>query len=150
MVRAAERVGVKTEAVFRSGPFCVPEPSAESEVVEALVYELVHESWVAGLHGAGAPDEENEVVQLRARLLRSLREPREWQPGNTAPRDGTFILGWWSGSDCEDYPPEAVRYGVGGKWVNDYGNEYMTPDCWMPLPDPPLVPLPERSEPDRG
>jgi hypothetical protein len=78
----------------------------------------------------------------------------EWQPIETAPKDGTWVLlcggkityGW----DSESYPPSVV-----GQWArpdSDIGYRddwqfawydsgcygyYESPTHWMPLPNPP-------------
>lgn len=54
----------------------------------------------------------------------------EWQPIETAPKDGTHVLGWcrhW-GRDVHE-----VYYWTGlNRWQTT-----MQPTHWMPLPDPP-------------
>jgi hypothetical protein len=62
----------------------------------------------------------------------------DWQPIETAPKDGTDIL---------VYRPKANKYvpkvGVdwfdasylGGKWMKS--NQYFQPTRWMPMPEPP-------------
>ena len=62
----------------------------------------------------------------------------EWQPIDTAPKDGTRILGW-----CEtsaDICYRENKFGVGDVWMTDscadFGG-YETPTHWMPLPPPP-------------
>lgn len=73
-----------------------------------------------------------------------------WQPIDTAPKDGNALLlniGWpwpimgmWN--DCQKewvcaYPQCNV---VGGQWNDTYfENEYDTPTHWMPLPELPEV-----------
>jgi hypothetical protein len=53
------------------------------------------------------------------------QEEREWQPIETAPRDGTRVLLWDGG-------PEAyIGYWSGDSWIS-------YPSHWMPLPDPPV------------
>ena len=63
-----------------------------------------------------------------------------WQPIETAPKDGTAVLGFWSSS----YPQvEAHQYGItrfrDGGWESaDYEAEaYARPSNWRPLPSPP-------------
>lgn len=59
----------------------------------------------------------------------------EWQPIETAPKDGRVILAWWS----EEYM-ETIRY-HDGEWVwsHDYDswNDNFKPTHWMPRPAPP-------------
>ncbi len=67
----------------------------------------------------------------------------EWQPIETAPRDGTNILVWWP---SEMHCPVTAHYST-GKWTNEpgfawkftgWGQEKKTePTHWMPLPEPP-------------
>ena len=74
----------------------------------------------------------------------------DWQPIDTAPRDGTWVLvrggridyGW----DGDTDPPAVVaQWGEGGgaeywqfAWYDSgYYGEYKSPTEWMPLPEPP-------------
>ena len=63
----------------------------------------------------------------------------DWQPIETAPRDGTWILltggsvGWdWDG----DSKPRVVAAQFSERNAGHYG-EYENPTHWMPLPEPP-------------
>lgn len=62
----------------------------------------------------------------------------EWQPIETAPRDGTEILccecveifiGFWSGNNVDGYWDS---YEEGAHYIDSY-----SPTHWMPLPEPP-------------
>jgi len=74
----------------------------------------------------------------------------EWQPIETAPKDGTTILAWGPYSEPATYQWRTNVRLVG--WVpvwdgflvieyqSDFGTEYKTADPlthWMPLPQPP-------------
>ena len=73
----------------------------------------------------------------------------EWQPIETAPKDGTEILVWagscvvvsWRRLNGIGYPREAWRL-VHGAYSSgdegDWSNEVEHPTHWMPLPAPPL------------
>lgn len=58
---------------------------------------------------------------------------QEWQPIETAPRDGTWLLLWDGGCRLigHFYPPE-------GRWDNADGDE-LKPTHWTPLPEPPVL-----------
>ena len=54
-----------------------------------------------------------------------------WQPIETAPRDGTNVLAFWSDwGDCG-----VVRFDRGEWWAMMH--DVVTPTHWMPLPAPP-------------
>ena len=110
------------------------------ERLEALVREA-HPDW----HAA-------ETAREAAELARSV----EWQPIETAPRDGTRILAMirWSWSDGTDGGAQDVIYWyAGGKfWVCGTPMNYVQgldegvePTHWMPLPDPPRI-VPEAGQ----
>lgn len=63
----------------------------------------------------------------------------EWQPMETAPKDGTRVLTWGClHSDCTGEIPQAqISYHTEYGWCSDAwgGHE---PAYWMHLPEPPL------------
>ena len=88
----------------------------------------------------------------------------EWQPIETAPRDGTLILGWtdvgvdydgkgprlllirWRQSEYEDWITERPDENTVVKrrrihdtsgWISEADEYSVKPTHWMPLPDPP-------------
>lgn len=84
------------------------------------------------------------------------KEVPQWQPIETAPKDGTEIIGAfyrdYGGGSTSSYGPWTVAWD-GKKWrsswdkaevveyMSDFGTEYKEPDIqpthWMPLPNPP-------------
>ena len=77
-----------------------------------------------------------------------------WQPIETAPKDGTWVLlfggktseddymrtgvlierpvtAFWNNSECYD------EYWAFAFWDGDWREEYSDPTHWMPLPEPP-------------
>ena len=66
----------------------------------------------------------------------------DWQPIETAPRDGTRILAIWlydpTRPECSSQP-HAVIYWNGVGWEeNMCGQVEPEPSHWRPLPEPPL------------
>lgn len=68
----------------------------------------------------------------------------DWQPIETAPRDGTWLLCYWAGTDIGEYQN---RYGVaawtsmhgdGDSWYEGSG-AVGDPTHWRPLPAPPAA-----------
>ena len=75
-----------------------------------------------------------EITRLRAEVER-LRAEAEWQPIETAPKDGTrilvaskmggvYLVSWWKGKRT-------------ARWDNGARPLYSTPTHWHPLPAPP-------------
>ena len=69
-------------------------------------------------------------------------EKREegWQPIETAPKDGTWIIGVWK-NVLGELGVVPVRWGV--SWDNQYwanGVVVYEPTHWRPLPEPPVSP----------
>ena len=60
----------------------------------------------------------------------------EWQPIETAPKDGTVILTWTDGLGDGAYMPMA--YNAAGGWSEYWGNSDLLPTHWMPLPPAPV------------
>ena len=65
----------------------------------------------------------------------------EWQPIETAPKDGSAILSWPTGSMFKDDTFSYVVRWCGWRecWIEAAGEEYQgfEPTHWMPLPPPP-------------
>lgn len=87
--------------------------------------------------------------KLRALLASQPQSPRIegelWQPIETAPRDGTCILGAWKYLDQEKYDYGVTWYAVGTWHEYDEETELGEPSLWQPL-HPPKSP---RSEGDK-
>lgn len=62
----------------------------------------------------------------------------EWQPIETAPKDGRHILVWSSGDECEMvyFCRESNMWATSWESDLDYNN-LCIPKFWMPLPQPP-------------
>ena len=57
----------------------------------------------------------------------------DWQPIETAPKDGYAILAWVSG-----WRRAHIVYWDGEEWVGVTGlSKLKVPTHWMPLPEPP-------------
>jgi len=65
----------------------------------------------------------------------------EWQPMDTAPRDGTSFIACWLDPFIFDEPYIiAETLWIDGEWATMYDflpTASDKPDCWQPLPDPP-------------
>lgn len=67
----------------------------------------------------------------------------QWQPIETAPKDGSVVLGYWvaslDGIDVTGDKCYALTLWMGGEWVSadDCDISFADPTHWMPLPTPP-------------
>jgi len=85
-----------------------------------------------------------------ASLSQSVADAKaRWLPIESAPRDGTHILGFWGFR--EDRTPEIDRTLFElGEWRDPDGDEgcaWAEPTHWMPLPPPPRAGTVEPQEP---
>lgn len=65
------------------------------------------------------------------------RPQQKWRPIDTAPKDGTEILAYWSGSGTMRvlyYADQESELGMRWADENDY---WSSPTHWTPLPNPP-------------
>jgi hypothetical protein len=63
----------------------------------------------------------------------------DWQPIETAPKDGSFVLAYNAGSMFQDMVEETmwiVQFS-GGRWRIALDGQSAQPTHWMPLPAPP-------------
>ena len=79
-----------------------------------------------------------EKLLVRISVLEAASKPSEWQPIETAPRDGAWFIavatakGWGATRIvCYRYPDDRLpTHGEGNVWPS-------APTHWMPLPKPP-------------
>lgn len=73
----------------------------------------------------------------------------EWQPIETAPKDGTTILLWEGESGTECWVVPVTGSWDCGEWtLTCHGFSTLAPSHWMPLPDRPEVSEDRRSDRD--
>lgn len=88
---------------------------------------------------------EYDSVPLYARPAPAeTSEGEPWKPIETAPKDGTDILACWDVLETV-----FVIYFEDGAWWDEYGEEYLEPSHWMPLPTPPAC-TPTGDETEEG
>lgn len=85
---------------------------------------------------AGKWDAEAEPDVIAARAALSEAKAGGWQPIETAPKDGTSILGYWLGGqhDCAIHATKFIR---GRWWATNEDFPQREPTHWQPLPAPP-------------
>jgi Lar family restriction alleviation protein len=87
-------------------------------------------------------------AEASAAAIAAWNQRSAWQPIETAPRDGTQILGW------DGDARQIVWWCEGGRWISDKLQEYHLgeredPTHWQPLPSPPttLTPMIDANDP---
>jgi len=93
--------------------------------------------------------ESDELVKQRDDFTQQLAEQRaeierlkcQWQPIETAPRDGTYILlGWFLEGGGGGHPEVAFWHSTKQLWCSSRllnAEGYYSPTHWQPLPEPP-------------
>lgn len=74
-----------------------------------------------------------------ARCYLALRKAQEWQPIESAPRDGTeIVVGKYYGEQWHANTAAWMPEGANGPgWITPDCCEVIRPTHWMPLPTPP-------------
>lgn len=67
----------------------------------------------------------------------ALLAATQWRPIETAPKDGTHILGLLEDGEVERI--HWYKYPTHSCWETSYFESEITPTHWMPLPKPPCV-----------
>jgi Protein of unknown function (DUF551) len=91
-----------------------------------------------------------EIEQSEVEFFAWLKHQPRWQPIETAPKDGTQVLGWLPESEEHSATMEIVFYGkhnhvplygwlYRGDRIGREEVEGCQPTHWMPLPSPPDV-----------
>lgn len=85
-----------------------------------------------------------ERDQLRAELSAARELAPQWQPIETAPKDGTEIIAWLGGVAkpccylCRWSESYSI-HGLGGNWTDGTCQAGIEVTHWMPIPEGPEV-----------
>lgn len=91
----------------------------------------------------------DKIMQLEARasaVIAALESPspKGWQPIETAPKDGTWIIAWYAGSKIMQPTYWGFPNGSDEEWWCEFdGDSVSAPSHWMSLPTPPLPASPQ-------
>ncbi len=66
-----------------------------------------------------------------------MSDKTQWQPIETAPRDQSWILAYYSGELDELQSNRCVVRFSDGDWRSDEGVAILPPTAWTPLPEAP-------------
>lgn len=69
-------------------------------------------------------------------IVKAVNSYREWQPIETAPRDGTVVMLWWP--YWRSRTVIGYYQSIAGTWCsNEALSDHEPPTHWQPLPPPP-------------
>lgn len=146
-------------------PYCNPDNKIQKEAearltaLEAELHDVKGpqftkriESVTAGFKQR-AEKAEADLASCEARL-RAQHAQMEWQPIETAPKDGTRILCWGPQlkvAECEWRYEARGGFSETRGWFRSNQFPEVHPTQWLPLPDPPLAAILDQSRrPERG
>jgi hypothetical protein len=104
-----------------------------SDKADEIAREIVQKLW--------EDDSQDDAIVIAA-ALRAYRDDA-WQPIETAPKDGSTILGYWVNGEMHT---GSVFHGRRhNEWTPEFDTEkeWDMPTHWQPLPSPPLKSKPE-------
>ena len=79
----------------------------------------------------------NDLVSLAVKELRIMLSQDNWQPIETAPKDGTDVILWDPALDVGVTIGSWSDYKKSGDWWMEGEQVTGFPSHWMPLPEPP-------------
>jgi hypothetical protein len=80
------------------------------------------------------PNLEQGIETARLQAIATWNQRNTWQQIETAPRDGTEIIGLFP---CERR--RRIVWFARGRWTDDDHHSLIDPTHWQPLPNPPTV-----------
>jgi hypothetical protein len=99
---------------------------------------MVERAMNATFHGRTMFDVLNEATDYGWELLEAaFSAAQQWQPIETAPKDGTEILGFTRYGKRPDEFEIYVVWWDGGWEAHGCSTAFAAPSHWMPLPAPP-------------
>jgi len=121
--------------------------------------ESYHSFVVCGNCEAEGPAFSCEETGIMDKAIVAWNQRNTWQPIETAPRDGTWVL--LAGGECEfNEESDSKGRAVTARWTTEFScrdtsgrwqfayydsgvyGEYENPTHWQPLPSPPITPDP--------
>jgi Lar family restriction alleviation protein len=99
--------------------------------------ESYHSFVVCGNCEAKGPAFSCEETGIMDKAIVAWNQRGAWQPIETAPRDGTGIIGLFPYN-----PRRKIVWFTGGRWTDDGSHALIDPTHWQPLPSPPTTPNP--------
>ena len=98
------------------------------------------------LYQEGYRDEARAALTAAAKVRANSEGDGEWQPIETAPKDGSWFLGYRPDLEAQEavdiwhWDAEAETDGAPGFWINAAdSNLDETPTHWRPMPTPPVA-----------
>lgn len=146
----AERFDSDAEQFYRETGFMAPGKSMPLEMYQGEAHEARRQDawneWVVKMGRDFCALLRDAVDALSSSSV--VSPSREWQPIETAPKDGTQIVCAWPTRASFEF--EIAVWGInenddgwfdedGGTWFDCEGNELCPPTHWMPMPQAPAL-----------